>query len=93
MGSKIKSDLLELEKIFNLWDPIGRLSEDEYNSYAMPVLSLLYNNKSKDDLEKYLSKMLCEMGLKPGEDELEKVSNLIFKWWNLKKEQRQTLKE
>jgi hypothetical protein len=38
----------------NEWDPIGGCPENEYDTYAARVMSLLLEGKSDEDIEKYL---------------------------------------
>src|SRR5581483_3135791 len=56
------------------WDPIGvhglPQAVDEYDSYAMPIYTILRQQLSKDSLLDYLHWMIEHMGLRASRDSL-----------------------
>lgn len=68
--------------LMNDWDPIGVQdfpeAVDEYDSYAMPIYSILRQRRSEDVLLDYLRWMTEHMGIPASRDSLRPIAAKLF---------------
>ena len=81
------SQIVQFEQVqqvlLNVWDPIGvggvEGCEDEYNSYAKDILTLLQNTAPREEIQDYLIEIETDfMGLTPKLQILEQTLDHLF---------------
>jgi hypothetical protein len=84
IAKNIKTEVAEIRKIINEWDPLPGTPEDEFDYFVHHIVSVLHNKvASKNDIELLIKR---EMIVETDAIEVEEVANKIWKYWiNLNK--------
>lgn len=79
----IKSEVIEIRKIFNDWDSIVLSPEDEYDCLTHQIISELYRGIFEEEIVLFIKiEMINHFGINAEENRIREVSKKIWHYWN-----------